>query len=181
MNKPQIILLDTNVVVDVLLNRENAIYTNRIIELAIDDEAIECVTTTTVTDIHYLYKKYSDPKLTGYEVQDKLRDLLYILDMLPVTAKDVFNALECKWSDLEDALQYCVAVANGCDCIITNNTKDFENPQIEVISPKDFIDRYLGKGNQGGDDGNQDGTESFGHKEEQEENEPHFPEFPGDD
>ena len=51
----------------------------------------------------------------------------------------------------------------------------------EILAKDIFPEYYQKQSNQSGDDGNQDGTESFGHKEKEEENEPHFPEYPGDD
>lgn len=32
---------------------------------------------------------------------------------------------------------------DGCDCIITNNIRDFEEKDIEVLKPSDFIEKYI--------------------------------------
>lgn len=146
MNKIRI-LLDTNIIVDFLLQRNNCEAAKYIIGLAVSDEAFECVTSTTITDISYLVGRYSNPKIDGYAVQEKIKDLLKIIDILSVSKADIEKALELHWKDMEDALQYAVAISNKCDCIVTNNIKDFEQHNIDILSPQDFIDKYLGKNN----------------------------------
>ena len=77
------------------------------------------------------------------EVQKKLKDTLTLVEVLPVTEDNIFDAFSLEWDDFEDAIQYCVAKSNLCDCIITNNTKDFEADDLEVLSPRDFVNKYL--------------------------------------
>ena len=42
-------------------------------------------------------------------------------------------------TDFEDAVQSVASEFNKIDYIITRNTKDFENSEIEAITPKDFL------------------------------------------
>lgn len=139
------LLLDTNVVVDMLLQRVGYQDAEKILNLAIEQKTIECVTSTTVTDINYLVGKNSQPKLDSFMVQDRIRDILKILDVLSVSKEDIINALNLRWKDMEDALQYTIAKANGCDYIITNNIKDFALSDIEVLKPADFLSKYFDK------------------------------------
>lgn len=137
------VLIDTNVVLDFLLKRANYEIAFEIINLAVNNEVIEFLTATTITDINFLSMKYSNPKMDSYTVQEKIKDLLKIIDILPVLKSDIEKALELHWLDMEDALQYSVALTNKCDCIVTNNTKDFEKAEIEVLNPYDFINKYF--------------------------------------
>ena len=141
-----IVLLDTNIVIDYLLQRNQYEDINRIIDMAIKYQELECITTTTITDIHYVVRKNSTAddgtRLTSYQVQDMLSELLTFIEVIDVTAEDVKSAMKLRWKDLEDAVQYSAAIANGVDCIVTNNVRDFEDTKISVFTPAEFI-RYI--------------------------------------
>ena len=52
----------------------------------------------------------------------------------------VFEALNSKFKDFEDALQNFSAVKSGIiDAIITRNIKDFTNSKIGVLTPDNFL------------------------------------------
>lgn len=51
-------------------------------------------------------------------------------------------AEDCRFTDIEDAMQYYAAIQTGCDCIITRNKKDFTKSDIPVMPPKEFLDVY---------------------------------------
>ena len=143
-----IVLLDTNIVIDYLLQRNQYEAVNRIIDFAIQYKELECITTTTITDIYYIVKKdgqdESGERLTSLQVQDMLEELFQFIEVIDVTAKDVHSAMALRWKDLEDAVQYCAAVSNGVDCIVTNNIKDFEDTEIDVLTPREFLQKYKG-------------------------------------
>ena len=143
-----IVLLDTNVVIDYLLQRNQYGYVSKIVDMAIQFKELECITTTTITDIHYIVRKNSQTddgnRLTSYEVQDMLSELFSFIEIIDVTAEDVRNAISLRWKDLEDAVQYSAAIANGVDCVVTNNVKDFEKTDIPVFTPRQFLE-YMDK------------------------------------
>jgi hypothetical protein len=54
--------------------------------------------------------------------------------------KQVLAALESKFTDFEDALQYFSAIqSNKVDVIITRNTKDFKLSKIPVFTPQEYL------------------------------------------
>ncbi|MBQ7425351.1 MAG: PIN domain-containing protein [Lachnospiraceae bacterium] len=140
-----IVLLDTNVALDYILQREKYDIAKQVIDLAKTDKEIECVTATTITDIHYETSKYKEPdsnkkKYSSLDAQELLENFLEYVEVLEVTGDTIKEALKLRWKDFEDALQYRVAVENGVDCIITNNVRDFRQAEIDVMSPADFIE-----------------------------------------
>ena len=153
-----IVLLDTNIAIDYLLQRNQYEYINRIIDMAIQYQELECITATTITDIHYVVRKNSlsdeGERLTSYQVQDMLSDFFQYVEIIDVTADDIRNAIDLRWKDFEDAVQYSVAVSNGIDCIITNNVRDFENSEIDVFTPAEFLSYF--KLREGSDDSNKE-------------------------
>ena len=137
------VLLDTNVMMDFLVERDSFDDAKKIITATTNQEMFECILATAVTDIAYLMRVNTNPKVDYYKIQDTIAELLKVIDILPVTKQDIFDALSLRWKDFEDALQYAVARSNGCDCIITNNIRDFEEKDIEVLKPSGFIEKYI--------------------------------------
>lgn len=144
------LLIDTNVVLDFLLAREGAEAAKEIFKLAEEHSEYECVTASSVTDILYTLTKANKERnhqnesgKTNKEIETEsarmLSDFLTIVHILPVTEHDVKTAFSLGWDDIEDALQYSVAVSNDVDVIITSNVKDFENSNIPVKRPGDFL------------------------------------------
>ena len=48
-----------------------------------------------------------------------------------------------KIHDIEDGLQYYSAISSGCQCIITEDKKDFYFSEIEVLSARKYCEKYL--------------------------------------
>ena len=49
--------------------------------------------------------------------------------------------------DFEDGLEYYAALESKCECIITEDVKDFYFSDIEVISAENFFEKYLTRKN----------------------------------
>ena len=132
------ILIDTNVILDFLgVNKGFQEKANEILELAGKDKAVEFVSASAVTDIFYMLNKAVK---SHSEALSKLQDLRKFVHILPVTEENIDKAIDRKWKDFEDAVQYTVAEANGVDYIVTRNTKDFEEDTIPCMTPDDFIE-----------------------------------------
>ena len=132
------LLIDTNVILDYLLARtgfQND--ANRVFALAAYDETYEYVSSSAITDVFYHVNK---ELRNSYEAQNKLRELLHIITVLDVTREDIFKALDMRWKDFEDAVQYAVALSNHVDIIITRNKKDYEGDSIPVMTPSEFLE-----------------------------------------
>lgn len=133
-----ILLLDTNVIMDWILHREGYENAVSILELAYKEEAIECVTASSITDINYIaYKETKD----SLGAQESIRKMLELITVLPVSRSDIEAALNLEWNDFEDAVQYAVARANGVDIIVSRNRKDFERTEIPVMTPQAFLEQ----------------------------------------
>ena len=130
------VLLDTNIVLDFALKREEYYKNAQTIFKEITNNNIQgYITASMATDIFYLLQK-AKGKIFALNT---LADLVIILDILAVYSEDVHSALHSGWSDFEDALQARVAVRNGMDAIITRNNKDYKKLQdIDIVSPLDF-------------------------------------------
>jgi len=135
------VLIDTNVVIDYLLEEEpNFIYAQTIIDEIGMGKIRGYITASMATDVFYLLQREKGKTFA----LNSLADILVILDVLPVYRNDVYSALHSGWNDFEDALQAQVAIRSGMDAIITRNIRDYQNARnIDIFLPQDFIQNLL--------------------------------------
>lgn len=130
------VLFDTNVILDVMLDRQPfSDDAAQLISMVEGSEMQGFVCATTVTTIHYLMAK----SLGARAAIKHIRLLLSLFEIAPVNRVVVENALECNFSDYEDAVIVESAQHAGVEYIITRNIKDFKKSAIPVFTPLDFI------------------------------------------
>ena len=129
------ILIDTNVILDTMLNREKKFYSDKILELCAESKISGYVAFHTLPTVWYIMEKYKiDAK------RDKIRYLCEILNVVSLTNLQVLDALNnINFRDFEDCLQYMCAKDNNVDCIVTNNVTDFSNSEIIIKTSENFI------------------------------------------
>lgn len=127
--------LDTNIVIDLLLQRQ--IEESGIFKLIVDiDQRNIYVSALTVHIVFYVLKLN-----TNTELFVKAKNFFSEIKIVPLTEETINKALDIKFRDFEDTLQYFSAIKD-CDCILTRNRKDFE--YIKKILPSNImvIDKY---------------------------------------
>jgi predicted nucleic acid-binding protein len=116
------VLFDTNVILDVLLDREpfsdDASYLLSKVE---QSEIIGFVCATTITTIHYLATKTLGGKAAASHIHS------------------LENAAKSKFNDFEDAVVHEAALHAGAKYIVTRNCIDFKKSQLPVFDPGEFI------------------------------------------
>ena len=135
------VLLDTNVILDVLQNREPWCENGKKIFYAIANQSVTgLVTSKQIADIHYLSKrqfagmKQSDKRARGIIL--KLTSVLSVIDTL---GADCIDAIVIENNDYEDAILAMCAVRTKADCIVTRNKDHFRHIPITVFSPAEFV------------------------------------------
>jgi predicted nucleic-acid-binding protein len=137
------LLVDTNVVLDYLLRREPFFENAAKILLLSEKGYVKCfVSASSITDIFYIAKRELKDTNT---VLGLLEKLLNNIRVATVSEKSIYEALELKWKDFEDSVQFVVGKSVSVEYIITRNLDDFSNNQIKVSSPKDFLDLIINK------------------------------------
>jgi len=131
------VLIDTNVILDAVMNREPfAASAQSIFIKAAEDKISASITANSVTDIYYLVRKHLQDTDKAKRVLHKLFSLFDILD---IGKSDCVKALGLKMNDYEDALIAVCAKKNKCDLIITRNEKDFIHSSVKAVCPDDFL------------------------------------------
>lgn len=131
------VFLDTNVIIDFILEREGVDDVADILQLGEDGKIELVVSFLTMANTAYIARKgHTQGQLYGI-----MADLSAMLRTLSMDEKLLRQALEQPVTDLEDMLQYQCAKANQCDVIVTRNTKHFAFSEIPVLTPADFLGR----------------------------------------
>lgn len=135
------VLLDTNVVVDVLQQREPWNQVGNRIFLSNANHLISgCLTAKELTDIHYFARK----QFKGMENVDEraravIEKLMGLFEIIDTLSEDCRNAVAIKNSDYEDAVMIASAQRAAVDCIVTRNPEHYMVSPVPVYSPDDFL------------------------------------------
>jgi predicted nucleic acid-binding protein len=126
------LLLDINVLLDVLLDREPWSETaSQLLSAVESTETQGFVTPHTLPTIYYVMAQSRDRSVAAAAVTDLLR----ILDVAPLTKADYQEALALPITDFEDAVQAAAASKLGVDYLVTRNEKDFRGAAVPVSDP----------------------------------------------
>ena len=129
------ILLDTNIVLDLLLEREPFCKEARVIFKMIESDKISgFLCATSITTIYYLINR-SVEKSKADEIIDKLLQLFNIAD---VNKNILIKSLENNGKDFEDSVIYTSAEYFNIDVIITRDKKGFNQSNIKVLKQMTF-------------------------------------------
>jgi len=134
------IFLDANVLVSVL-NKEYPLfsYSSRIVSLA-NHKNFEVFTSPMCLAIAFYFAEKKNKKLARQKV-GLLSEYLSIAAISETTVRRVTKNQAIH--DFENGLEYYAALDSKCECIITEDVKDFYFSDIEVITTEGFFEKYL--------------------------------------
>lgn len=72
-----------------------------------------------------------------------LEEVYSLFEVVSIGKQAIKMALDLKYTDFEDAVQYFSAKQANADCIITRNKKDFTFSDILVYTPAEFMENPL--------------------------------------
>jgi predicted nucleic acid-binding protein len=129
-------IVDTDVVLDVLLEREPFVKPAvEVFRLAEESRIVAFICATTVTTIDYLLVK----SLQKPKAREALHRLISLFEIATVNRRVIERALVSKILDFEDAVLNEAAQMAGADFVITRNTKDFVGSTQKVCDPNEFL------------------------------------------
>ena len=76
-------------------------------------------------------------------VLELIKRLLMVVSVAAVSEREIRSALKTGWKDFEDAVQYSIAFLNEMDGLITRNSKDYEEADINIWSPEQVLREYV--------------------------------------
>lgn len=133
-----VLLIDTNIVLDVLLNRPEFVKDSSMIwKLCETEQAKGYISTLTYANMMYVMRK----QLTPDQIEEVFRKLNLIFEFADFSPAVLERAVNMKWKDLEDAVQSATAESIHADYIITRNLKDFTQSRVMAFTPTELLAR----------------------------------------
>jgi predicted nucleic acid-binding protein len=127
------ILLDTNVVLDVLLDRQPHVAGSAATWAAIETGMAEgMVAAHAVTTIHYLLRK----EMGTTKATRIISSILRVFRVAAVDGVVIQEALQLAFPDFEDAVTAAAARLAGCECIVTRDPKGFRGSPVRLLTPE---------------------------------------------
>ena len=133
--------LDTNILLDGVLNRENQQFPKdaaAVIKTGREGTVELYMSILSIPTIAYVIKN-----VTSAKKKTIIQDLCSVVKVLPSLPEHVSEMLNSPLNDIEDALQLLSAKSGGCDIIVTRDIEDFALSDIPAITPEDFLSRIL--------------------------------------
>ena len=127
------LLVDTNVVLDVLFDRQPHAATSVGIWASIEAGRWEgFLAAHAITTIHYLVQKELGPR--------KAKQLIVlVLRVFRVAAVDgavIEQALQLPIADFEDAVTAAAALVSECELVVTRDAKGFRGSPVRALAPE---------------------------------------------
>ncbi len=137
------IFLDANILV-AILNKEYPTFSLAARILSLADQPKYLFYTSPVCLAIAFY--FAEKKTSSSIAKNKIKILLEHIEIAENLKGAIIKTLENKKiHDFEDGIEYYAAEKAGCDCILTENLKDFYFADLEVLDCKGFSEKYLVK------------------------------------
>ena len=132
------LLIDANIVLDVLQNRENFVKESAMIwKLCETEQAKGYISTLSFANIMYILRK----ELTSDKIEEVYHKLCLIFEFADFSSSILSKAVEMNWKDVEDAVQSATAEQIHADYIITRNVRDFTRSKVVAFTPTELLMR----------------------------------------
>ena len=131
------ILVDTNVLLDYLLEREPFFDdAKKVILSCVDGNIKGCIAAHSIPNIFFILRKDYNAK----ERREVLSKLCTLFDVEGIDKAKLLSGLANEnFSYFEDCLQMECAKSYGADYIVTRNVLDYAASQVKAIEPKDYV------------------------------------------
>jgi predicted nucleic acid-binding protein len=136
MASPKKVFIDTNVLMDVLTQRE-PFYMASAMVWSMAEKGTVCglISVISFNNIYYIVRKQKNLR-TAERLLINLRDTF-----VPIALNEqILNqAIDAGFSDFEDAIQYFSAVQSDADYLVSRNPKHFKKVDLPILTPDEFI------------------------------------------
>lgn len=132
------VLIDTNVLLDYLLEREpffgNA---KQVIISCVEGNTKGCIAAHSICNMFFILRK----DFTVKERREVLTNLCSIFEVEGIDKQKLLLGLANeKFSDFEDCLQMECAKAYEAEYIVTRNVSDYITSEIKAIEPEEYLE-----------------------------------------
>ena len=130
------VLFDTNVIMDVLKDRDPFADAASALLDEVEASAITgLLGATTITTLFYLLQK-SEGRTVALGT---VRELVRRFDIAPVGRGVIEDALDLGFSDFEDGVLHEAGRHAQADSVVTRNVEDFQGGRLTVYTPEELL------------------------------------------
>lgn len=127
------VLVDTNVVLDVLLDRRPHAEAGGTVWAAVEAGKLEGVVAAhAITTIDYLIRK----ELGAVRARQTITSILRVFGVAPVDGPVIEDALLLPLPDFEDSVSCAAARRAGCEYIVSRDPKGFRGSPVRCLTPE---------------------------------------------
>jgi len=131
-----IVLLDTDVLIDVALDRQPyAEHSAKILDLCQSGNLDAWLAWHSLSNFYYIvFSKSQHTKSIQF-----IEELLQFVRVAETKTSDASFAVKLKVPDFEDALQIAAAISCKAQYIVTRNVKHYKRSPVHAIRPQDLL------------------------------------------
>ena len=134
------ILLDTDVLIDVALDRHpHAEPAAQLVDRIEHGAEAACIAWHSVSNFYYLVA----PALGGVNARDFIVELTRFVAVATTDTTGIRYAAALPMADFEGAMQVAAARACGARHIVTRNVKDYERSPIRAVKPEEALNELF--------------------------------------
>jgi predicted nucleic acid-binding protein len=131
-----IVLIDTDVIIDVALDRSPYVkFSVSVINAAEKGNIDGYIAWHSIANFYYLVASASGDKKTRIFI----KELLQFIKVSKTSTEDILYAIDSPLKDFEDALQLAAAKSCMAKYIITRNIKHYKKSSVPAITPENFL------------------------------------------
>ena len=130
------LLVDTNVLLDVLLDRQPHAAASLAVFAAVENGKAEgLLAGHAVTTVHYLLSR----QLGEASARQSVLTLLKLFGVAAIDGNVLQQAIQSSGRDFEDSVTAAAAHASGCHLIVTRDPKGFRRSPIPALNPEQAL------------------------------------------
>lgn len=135
------VLVDTNVIIDVLQNRQPWCESGKKIFLAIaNKQIIGCVSAKQIADIHYFSgKQFREQENIDKKCREVVTKIMALFELLDTLGIDCQEAVTLDNNDYEDAILISTAIRSGVEAVITRDSNHYKSVPVTVYTIDEFL------------------------------------------
>jgi predicted nucleic acid-binding protein len=127
------VLLDTNVILDVLLDRQPHVEASGAVWAIVETGRLPgMISAHAVTTLHYLIRK----ELGLAKAKRIMGEILNVFAVAAVDGTVIRDALTMPSADFEDSVTAAAAKNAACYCIVTRDPKGFRGSSVLCLTPE---------------------------------------------
>ena len=137
------VLLDTDVVLDILADRQPFVVEASVLWLAHEQRQLEAyISPITPVNVFYILHR----QVGSAQARQLVGRLLATISVCPLDQTVLANAHALPMADFEDAVQAAAAAAMGLDSLVTRNIRDYSATPLPILTPAEALVRLSAAG-----------------------------------